>query len=94
MSSLASKSYTHVDGESLNSQEAATEYVCEARVAIVSPRCARPLKDGLVAEYDEHEDSVYAIDWSTVDPWVFASLSYDGRFVINRVPNEIKFKIQ
>ncbi len=37
--------------------------------------------------------SVYAAEWSCIDPWVFASLSYDGRFVINRVPNDIKFKL-
>ncbi len=37
--------------------------------------------------------SVYAVEWSPVDPWVFASLSYDGRFVINKVPDQIKFKI-
>ena len=77
VASLASSLYTHVDGESLGSHESAPE----------------PIPDGLLAEFDEHEDSVYAVAWSTIDPWVFASLSYDGRFVINRVPNDIKFKI-
>jgi hypothetical protein len=43
--------------------------------------------------YDEHEESVYVAEWSAADPWVFASLSYDGRFVINRVPREIKYRI-
>ncbi len=33
------------------------------------------------------------VEWSTADPWVFASLSYDGRVVINRVPSSIKYKI-
>ena len=33
------------------------------------------------------------VGWSAVDPWVFASLSYDGRVVINRVPSQIKYKI-
>lgn len=33
------------------------------------------------------------VEWSTVDPWVFASLSYDGRIVVNRVPSQIKYKI-
>lgn len=50
-------------------------------------------KDGVIATYEEHEDSVYAVDWSTADPWVFASLSYDGRLVINRVPRAEKYKI-
>ena len=33
------------------------------------------------------------VEWSMADPWVFASLSYDGRVVINRVPSSIKYKI-
>ncbi|RMX41659.1 hypothetical protein pdam_00008865 [Pocillopora damicornis] len=52
-----------------------------------------PVKDGVIATFDEHEDSVYAVEWSTADPWVFASLSYDGRLVINRVPRAEKYKI-
>ena len=54
---------------------------------------SEPLKDGVVATYEEHEDSVYAVEWSTADPWLFASLSYDGRLVINRVPRQTKYKI-
>ncbi|CAE1304703.1 EIPR1 [Acanthosepion pharaonis] len=49
--------------------------------------------DGVIATYEEHEDSVYQVDWSTADPWIFASLSYDGRLVINRVPRTEKYKI-
>ncbi|KAJ2359201.1 phosphatidylserine decarboxylase 1 [Coemansia erecta] len=49
--------------------------------------------DGLVAQYDDHETSVYAARWSNADPWVFASLSFDGRLVINTVPQEEKYKI-
>ncbi|ORX51811.1 WD40 repeat-like protein [Piromyces finnis] len=49
--------------------------------------------DGIVSTYDQHEDSVYAITWSNSDPWIFGSLSYDGRFVINIVPSEEKYKI-
>jgi hypothetical protein len=52
-----------------------------------------PLPDGHLATYDEHADSVYAVEWSAADPWVFASLSFDGRLVINRVPRDIKYKI-
>ena len=52
-----------------------------------------PIKDGLIATYDEHEDSVYAVEWSAADPWSFASLSYDGRVVINKVPKKVKFDI-
>ncbi len=51
------------------------------------------MKDGIVSCYEEHEDSVYAVEWSTADPWVFASLSFDGRLVINRVPRATKYRI-
>ena len=50
-------------------------------------------EDHLVCTYDTHEDSVYAAEWSNVDPWVFASLSYDGRLVINHVPSAEKYEV-
>ncbi len=40
--------------------------------------------DGKVRSFDEHEDSVYGLAWSCADPWLFASLSYDGRMVVNK----------
>ncbi|KAJ1874867.1 phosphatidylserine decarboxylase 1 [Coemansia sp. RSA 1722] len=49
--------------------------------------------DGLVAQFDDHETSVYTARWSHADPWIFASLSFDGRMVINSVPREEKYKI-
>jgi WD40 repeat protein len=49
--------------------------------------------DGVLAKYEEHEDAVYAVEWSSYDCWVFASLSYDGRCLINRVPKAEKHKI-
>jgi EARP and GARP complex-interacting protein 1 len=52
-----------------------------------------PLEDRLIKVYEEHEDSVYKTEWAASDPWIFASLSYDGRFVINKVPKADKFKI-
>lgn len=51
------------------------------------------VSDGVISTYEEHEDSVYAVEWSTVDPWLFASLSYDGRLVINKVPRAEKYRI-
>jgi len=51
------------------------------------------LEEGVIARYEEHEDAVYAAEWSSFDPWIFASLSYDGRLVINRVPQSQKYKI-
>lgn len=50
------------------------------------------LEDCVVKCYEDHEDSVYAAEWAHADPWTFASLSYDGRLVINRVPNDEKWK--
>eukprot|EP00474_Spongospora_subterranea_P001717 CRZ02175.1 hypothetical protein [Spongospora subterranea] len=41
----------------------------------------------------DHEDSVYQACWSASDAWVFASLSYDGRVVVNNVNQTEKYKI-
>jgi WD40 repeat protein len=49
--------------------------------------------DRVVKCYENHEDSVYNLEWSSADPWIFASLSYDGRLVIDKVPKEEKYKI-
>jgi len=43
--------------------------------------------------FDEHEDSVYGVSWSTADPWTFLSLSYDGRVMCNQCPSNVKYKI-
>ncbi|VDP89280.1 unnamed protein product [Echinostoma caproni] len=51
------------------------------------------LRDGLIARLEQHEDSVYAVDWSPVDPWYFASVSYDGNLLINQVPEPVKMHI-
>ncbi|XP_044476102.1 WD repeat-containing protein DWA2-like isoform X2 [Mangifera indica] len=39
----------------------------------------------LVSSYSDYEDSVYGLAWSSREPWIFASLSYDGRVVIESV---------
>lgn len=49
--------------------------------------------DGQVSLYDEHEESCYTVAWSAVDPWVFASASYDGRVAINAVPRNVRYRI-
>lgn len=51
------------------------------------------LSDGLLQTFDQHEDSVYCAEWSNVDPWIFASLSYDGRVIISKVPKQYKYQI-
>ncbi|KAI6655018.1 Protein TSSC1 [Oopsacas minuta] len=52
-----------------------------------------PQPDELIMTYDVHEDSVYKIQWSSANSWVFASLSYDGRLAINHVPHSETLKI-
>jgi len=49
--------------------------------------------DGLVKRFEEHEDACYGCCWSAADAWVFASVSYDGKLAINRVPSEEKYRI-
>ncbi|EFA07641.1 EARP and GARP complex-interacting protein 1 [Tribolium castaneum] len=44
-------------------------------------------------QWCEHEDSVYCAEWSLAEPWVFASLSYDGRLLISRVKKSLKYQI-
>ncbi|XP_067934587.1 EARP-interacting protein homolog isoform X2 [Watersipora subatra] len=56
-------------------------------------RSEQALEDTVVQVFEEHEDSVYSVEWSSSDPWVFASLSYDGRVVVNHVPRSEKYKI-
>jgi len=60
---------------------------------VAPPPPGKPPPDGRVHSIGDHEEAVYGVEWSTVDPWVFASLSYDGRVVINRVPSSLKYKI-
>lgn len=51
------------------------------------------LEDGLLQTFDNHEDSVYCVEWSSADPWIFASLSYDGRLIISKIPKQYKYRI-
>ncbi|XP_075161407.1 EARP-interacting protein homolog [Haematobia irritans] len=53
----------------------------------------KALPDGLLQTFEQHEDSVYCVEWSNVDPWIFASLSYDGRLIISKVPKQYKYQI-
>ena len=49
--------------------------------------------DGLVKAFEDHDTSVFAVAWSAADAWIFASLSLDGKTVINHVPPAEKYKI-
>ncbi|CAN0871741.1 WD repeat-containing protein DWA2 [Linum grandiflorum] len=44
-----------------------------------------PKVDPLVNSYTDYEDSVYGLAWSSREPWIFASLSYDGRVVVESI---------
>ncbi|PKA60829.1 WD repeat-containing protein DWA2 [Apostasia shenzhenica] len=41
--------------------------------------------DPLLHSYNDYEDSVYGVAWSCREPSIFASLSYDGRVVVESV---------
>ncbi|XP_034676320.1 WD repeat-containing protein DWA2 isoform X2 [Vitis riparia] len=41
--------------------------------------------DPLLNSYSDYEDSVYGLAWSSREPSIFASLSYDGRVVVESV---------
>jgi len=49
--------------------------------------------DGLVREYNDHEQSVFSAVWCAADAWIFASVSLDGKAVISHVPPSEKYKI-
>jgi len=49
--------------------------------------------DGIVRPYTDHEQSVFGAVWSAADAWIFASLSLDGKVVVNHVPPSEKYKI-
>ncbi|GAQ90905.1 transducin family protein, partial [Klebsormidium nitens] len=56
-------------------------------------RTPREPHDGLAHTYTEHEDSIYGVAWSAKDPLLFASLSYDGRVIVDRVPDSVRRKL-
>ena len=57
------------------------------------PELTEAEADGLVKAFEDHEQSVFAAAWSAADAWIFASLSLDGKAVINHVPPAEKYKI-
>lgn len=82
VASISSEPYGHLVEDDENEDENGTK-----------TKSQEPMADGVIAVCEEHEDSVYAAEWSCADPWIFASLSYDGRLVINRVPRATKYRI-
>lgn len=50
-------------------------------------------KDCLLRTIDEHEESVYGAAWSRKSPWIYATVSYDGKVLIHTVPQSEKDRI-
>ncbi|XP_059634004.1 WD repeat-containing protein DWA2 isoform X1 [Cornus florida] len=46
--------------------------------------------DPLLNSYSDYEDSVYGLAWSSREPWTFASLSYDGRVVVESIKPHLR----
>ncbi|TKY75312.1 WD repeat-containing protein DWA2 [Spatholobus suberectus] len=61
---------------STNNDELTTERQADSSVRWVDP---------LLNTYSDYEDSIYGLTWSSREPWIFASLSYDGRVVVESV---------
>lgn len=49
--------------------------------------------DYLVSTYDQFSQSVYQARWSSSDAWVYAAVSYDGKALIETVPDKEKMQI-
>ncbi|KAK0425770.1 hypothetical protein QR680_009374 [Steinernema hermaphroditum] len=54
---------------------------------------AERLPDGRLDSVEDHEESVYGCAWASSDPWIYASVSYDGRVILSRVRREHKYRI-
>ncbi|QCE16746.1 peroxin-7 [Vigna unguiculata] len=61
---------------STNHDELTTERLVDSSARWVDP---------LLNSYSDYEDSIYGLTWSSREPWIFASLSYDGRVVVESV---------
>ena len=57
-----------------------------------SPRSESNANDIRVTRF-ECSDVTADISWSASDPWVYATLSYDGAIVVHHVPSKEKYKI-
>lgn len=76
-----------------NSMSNANNNVNNAPPAPPPRKAHEQLSDGILSLFEQHEESVYRVCWSVGDPWVFASVSFDGRVVLNNVPDDIKYQI-
>ncbi|VBB28855.1 unnamed protein product [Acanthocheilonema viteae] len=51
------------------------------------------LGDERLEKMEEHEESVYSCAWANNDPWIFASVSFDGRVIVSKVKRHHKYAI-
>jgi WD40 repeat protein len=41
----------------------------------------------------EHQDSIYDMAWGAADAWIYVTVAFDGKVVLNHVPSNEKYKI-
>ena len=41
----------------------------------------------------EHGDSAYGLSWGAADAWIYMTVGYDGKAILNHVPSNEKYKI-
>ncbi|KCV69393.1 hypothetical protein H696_03824 [Fonticula alba] len=81
---------SHVSGSSSYSAGESTH--SDSGLPASSPTPSRS-RAGPVHTYTPHEESVYSARWSASEPWILASVSYDGRVAINVVPRSEKLRL-
>lgn len=75
--------------ESVSSESDASHFLEGGRLKELKEHLA----DGLLYTFEHHNCPVYSTEWSSTDPWLFASLSCDGKFVLSKVPKQFKYRI-
>eukprot|EP01134_Creolimax_fragrantissima_P004052 CFRG4052T1 len=93
LSNVTSLSSEFVDTLSNHGSLDSIERVTDSDSEYNNEKVSAKKVDRVVRKFDEHEDSVYSVEWSAADPWLFASLSLDGRLVVNHVPRDTKYDI-
>jgi EARP and GARP complex-interacting protein 1 len=49
--------------------------------------------NALVGRYEHGGEPVYAATWGAADAWIYLTIGYDGKAVLNHVPSQEKYKI-
>ncbi|KAK6105855.1 WD domain G-beta repeat family protein [Brugia pahangi] len=58
--------------------------------------CSTPenvLGDKCLEKMEEHEESIYSCAWAGSNPWVFASVSFDGTVIISKLKQHFKYAV-